>query len=101
MCNMCHMKTISLRELHNNTGKWIRRVKEEEEIIVTDRGVEIAIVKPVKNATVKKYTWANRPLLPGYAAAMEAGKLKTGGDSTVYISEDRSSRDNSVAGIEE
>ncbi len=94
------MKTISLRELHNNTGKWIRRVGEEEEILVTDRGVAVATVKPIKKASGRKYTWATRPLLPGYAAAMKAGKLKTGGDSSVYISEDRTSRDNSVAGIE-
>jgi prevent-host-death family protein len=94
------MKTISLRELHNDTGKWIRSVKEEEEIIITDRGAAVATVKPYKKSSAKKYTWANRPLRPGYAAAMKAGKLKTGGDSTFYISQDRTSRDNSVAGIE-
>jgi prevent-host-death family protein len=95
MCNMCHMKTISLRELHNNTGKWIRCVAEVEEIIVTDRGVEIAVVRPMKK------NWANRPLRPGYAAAMKAGRLKSSIDSSIGISEDRTSRDNSVAGIEE
>ena len=95
------MKTISLRELHNNTGKWIRKVAEEEEIIVTDRGTAVATVKPYRKPVAKKKTWANRTLLPGYAAAMKAGLLKTSGDSTAYISEDRTSRDNSVAGIEE
>ena len=95
------MKTISLRELHNHTGKWVRAVNDEEEIKITDRGVEIAVITPTKKAKRPKYTWANRPLLPGYLAAMKAGKLKTGGDSSVYISEDRTSRDNSVAGIEE
>jgi prevent-host-death family protein len=94
------MKTISLRELHNNTGEWIRKVAEEEEIIVTDRGTAVATVQPYKKPAARKYTWANRPLRPGYAAAMKAGKLKTGGDSTFYISQDRTSRDNSVAGIE-
>jgi len=95
------MKTISLRELHNDTGKWMRRVAEEKEIIVTDRGVVIAKVIVPDKPTKKKKTWANRSLLPGYAAALKAGKFKTTGDSTAYISEDRSSRDNSVAGIEE
>ncbi len=94
------MKTISLRELHNNTDKWIRGVAQEEEIIVTDKGVAVASFKSLKKPAGKKYTWANRPLRPGYAAAMKAGKLKTGGDSTFYISQDRTSRDNSVAGIE-
>jgi len=95
------MKTISLRELHNKTGKWVRSVKEEEEIIVTDRGQAIASLTPIKKSVTKKYTWANRPLVPGYAAAMRAGKLKSNTDSSVGISEDRTSRDNSVAGIEE
>ena len=97
---MSHMKTISLRELHNNTGKWIRSVKQEEEIVVTDRGAAIATVLPYRKSKARKYTWANRPLRPGYVAAMKAGKLKTGGDSTFSISQDRTSRDNSVAGFE-
>jgi len=95
------MKTISLRELHNKTGRWVRSVKDEEEIIVTDRGQAIASLTPIKKQPAKTITWGNRPLLPGYAAAMKAGKLKSGGDSSTGISEDRTSRDNSVAGIEE
>ena len=101
MCNMCHMKTISLRELHNDTGKWIRSVKDEEEIIITDRGVAIASVKPVKKQNGKKLTWGTLKLRPGFAALRKAGKLKSGTDSSIGISEDRTSRDNSVAGIEE
>jgi len=93
------MKTISLRELHNDTGKWIRRASEEEEIIVTDRGVPIASVRPVTKPSPKKYTWANRPLLPGYAAYLREGIMGT--DSTPGISDDRTSRDNSVAEIED
>ncbi len=95
------MKTISLRELHNNTGKWVRAAKDEEEIKITDRGVEVAVLTPTKKAKVPKYSWANRPLRPGYAALMRAGKLKSNSDSSIGISEDRTSRDNSVAGIEE
>lgn len=95
------MKTISLRELRHNTGKWMRRAAEEKEIIVTDRGVIIAKVVAPDEPSKKKKNWANRTLLPGYEALMKAGKLKSTGDSSVYISEDRTSRDNSVAGIEE
>ena len=101
MCNMRHMKTISLRELHNNTGMWVRRATEEGEITVTDRGVEVAVISPAKKTKRRKYSWANRPLLPGYKAAMLAGKLKSDTDSSIGISEDRTSRDNSVAGMEE
>ena len=93
------MKTISLRELHNNTGKWARQAAVED-ITLTDRGVPIAKVVAVGKGKGEK-TWANRTLLPAYAALMKAGKLKSTGDSTKYISEDRTSRDNSVAGIEE
>jgi prevent-host-death family protein len=101
MCNMSHMKTISLRELHNKTGQWIRRVTHEEQIMVTDRGVPIAKVVHPDAPVGQRKTWADRKLLPGYAAMLKAGKLKTRGDSTRYISEDRTSRDNSVAGFGE
>ncbi len=101
MCNMCHMKTISLRELRHNAGKWMRRVADEEQIIITDRGVPIAKVVLPDAPAGKRKTWAERPLRPGYAALMRAGKLKSTGDSSIGISEDRTSRDNSVAGIEE
>jgi antitoxin (DNA-binding transcriptional repressor) of toxin-antitoxin stability system len=94
------MKTISLRELHNDTGKWIRSVKDEEELIITDRGVAIASVKPMPIAPKKKVTWGTLKLRPGFAALRKAGKLSSGTDSSVGISEDRSSRDDSVAGIE-
>jgi antitoxin (DNA-binding transcriptional repressor) of toxin-antitoxin stability system len=85
------MKTISLRELHNNTGKWMRRIAEEKEIAITDRGVVIANVVPPKKAVKQKNVWANRKLLPGYAEYLRSGKMGT--DSTPGISADRSSRD--------
>lgn len=36
------MKTISIKELHERTGQWLRRVREEGELIVTKRGTPIA-----------------------------------------------------------
>jgi prevent-host-death family protein len=95
------MKTISLRELHNKTGKWVRSVKDEEEIIVTDRGEAIASLRPLSIKPKMTIDWRHRDLAPGYAAALKAGKLKSKVDSSIGISEDRTSRDNSVAGIEE
>jgi len=95
------MKTISVRELHNDTAKWLRAVKDEEEIVVTNRGIPIVKFVPISDSPKKRKTWAERTLLPGYAALVKAGKLKSTGDSTAYILEDRTSRDNSVAGIEE
>jgi len=60
------MKTISVRELHNDTARWLRAVKDEEEIVVTNRGVPIVKFVPIKSTRGKKLTWGNRPLLPGY-----------------------------------
>ena len=95
------MKTISLRELHNNTGKWVRLAEDELEIIVTDRGKAIASLKPLSQNTAKKVSWRNRDYVPGYLTALKAGKLKSPTDSMIGISEDRTSRGNSVAGTEE
>jgi prevent-host-death family protein len=91
------MKTISLRELHNNTGKWVRSAKNGEDITVTDRGVAIAVMSTVKKPATKKFSWTDRPLVPGYAKYLREGRMGT--DSTPGISADRTSRDNSVAGI--
>ena len=101
MCNMSHMKTISLRELHNNTGKWVRAVKDEGEIVITDRGVPIARIEKPKPEPRMKIDWQHRDYVPGYLEMLNAGKLDSKIDSSIGISEDRTSRDNSVAGIEE
>jgi hypothetical protein len=95
------MKTISLRELHNNTGKWVRAIEEEGEIVITDRGVPIAQIGRPKAKSKMKIDWQNRDYVPGYLACLNSGKLSGGTDSTIIISEDRTSRDNSVAGVEE
>ena len=40
------MTTVSIKELHERTGHWLRRVGEEQEVIVTDRGRPIARLVP-------------------------------------------------------
>jgi antitoxin (DNA-binding transcriptional repressor) of toxin-antitoxin stability system len=75
----------------------VRSVKEEEEIIVTDRGRHIAVLGRIKNQPSKTFSWAKRPLLPGYAKYLREGKV--GSDSSAGISADRTSRDRSVAGV--
>ena len=95
------MKTISLRELRHNAGKWVRAVEEEGEIVITDRGVQVARLNRPRPEPKMKISWRNRDYVPGYLAAMNAGKLTSTTDSSIGISEDRTSRDNSVAGIEE
>ena len=39
------MKTISIRELHMETGKWIRDARAQK-IVVTERGHPIATIGP-------------------------------------------------------
>jgi len=36
------MKTISIRELHLGTGRWVRRAASKERIVITDRGTPVA-----------------------------------------------------------
>ena len=38
------MKTISIKELHDKTGLWLRRVKAEGELVVTERGNPLALI---------------------------------------------------------
>jgi hypothetical protein len=39
-----HMKKISIRELHPNTGSWVRRIGTGEKIVITDRGNPVAML---------------------------------------------------------
>ena len=40
------MKTISIRELRMETGKWIRNASRDQKIVVTERGHPIATIAP-------------------------------------------------------
>ena len=72
------MKTISIKELHAATGRWVRAAKKQT-IIVTDRGEKIATLQPHVET-------APRPVFRG----RDWSKLpKIDFDSTVMISEDR------------
>lgn len=83
---LCHMKTISIRELHERTGAWVRAAAAHEQIIVTDSGKPVAVISPHR-APAKENKFKNRKLLPAYKKLM--GKLTGGTDSTEIISEDR------------
>lgn len=80
------MKTISIRELHEKTGEWVRAAAAHEQIIVTDSGKPVAVISPHR-APPKGNKFANRKLLPGFAKLM---KTPLGGrDSSEIISEER------------
>lgn len=43
---MSHMKEISIRELHRNTGAWVRNARKYGAILVRDRRRPIARITP-------------------------------------------------------
>ena len=80
------MKSISIRELHEKTGEWVRRSEKLGAITVTDRGKAVARIVPVEaNAAVNPF--ATRKLRRGYTRML--GSLKGGTDSTQSVAEDR------------
>ena len=44
------MSTVGVKELKNRLTHYLRRTKQGEEVIVTDRGSPIALIHPIKSA---------------------------------------------------
>jgi len=86
---MCHMKKVSLRELHEETGAWVREAARLGAITITDRGKPIARITAV-GEEARRNAFRTRILRPGYAALR--GKLSGGADSTAIVAEDRAKR---------
>jgi prevent-host-death family protein len=76
------MKVITIRELHEHTGKFVRQAQKEP-VLVTDRGRQIAVLKAITAAESVGKPFPKRKLtsLPRVSI-----------DSTVYISEERDAR---------
>jgi hypothetical protein len=76
------MKVITIRELHEHTGKFVRQAQKEP-VFVTDRGQQIAVLKGITTAEYAGKPFPRRKLnsLPRVSI-----------DSTVYISEERDAR---------
>jgi antitoxin (DNA-binding transcriptional repressor) of toxin-antitoxin stability system len=47
---MSHMKEISIRELHRNTGAWVRSARKYGSILIRDRNTPVATLMPVTEA---------------------------------------------------
>ena len=88
---MCHMKTISIRELHEKTGEWVRKAGEHGEIHVTDRGRIVARILHETDRGDTPY-FSRRKILPAFGKLMNHGRLQGGTDSTQIISEERDRR---------
>ena len=76
------MKTISIKQLHAETGKWVRAARKQP-VIVTDRGEKVASLQahlPI-DPPRPVYTGRNWSKLP-----------KINFDSTGVISDDRDGR---------
>lgn len=84
MCHHVHMKTISIRELHLKTGRWVRHAASRGPIVVTDRGRRVAALQPF-DASV-----TSRPLPNREAVIRKRSKVPV--DSAVYVSELREGR---------
>jgi antitoxin (DNA-binding transcriptional repressor) of toxin-antitoxin stability system len=84
MCHNVHMKTISIRELHLETGRWVRHAATRGPIVVTDRGRRVAALQPF-DASV-----TGRPLPNREAAIRKRSKVPV--DSAGYLSELREER---------
>lgn len=81
------MRTITIKELHEHTGEWVRKAADHKEITVTDRGMPVALIRPIHQAATAmpagKNPWLNRKLLPEFAKLQE--RLIGGPDSTRII----------------
>lgn len=80
------MKTISIRELHERTGEWVRAAATHEQIVVTDSGQPVAVISPHRSPA-KENKFKNRKLLPGFEELMN--RPLGGMGSTQIISEER------------
>ena len=82
---MGHMKTITIRELHQATGRWVRRARAGE-VYVTERGRLVAKIVPASPLPAKPF-FANPKFTRAFLAQRKY--LRGGTDSTVTITEDR------------
>jgi prevent-host-death family protein len=76
------MKSVSIRELHMNTGNLVR-ASAHENILVTERGRPVAVLKSANAADLVGKPFPKRDIrkMP-----------RVPGDSTAYISEERDAR---------
>ena len=81
--HIVHMKEISIRDLHLNTGEWIRKVNFEQKIVITERGRPVATLVPFQSAD-KAISFRHRRLVQGFAKLPPIQD-----DSTQSISADR------------
>ena len=82
---MSHMRKISIRELHQETGRWVRRASAAE-VYVTERGRILAKIVPARPLPAKPFFAS-----PKFTRAFLSQRkyLRGGTDSTDLISSER------------
>lgn len=80
-CHNVHMKTITIRELHMRTGRWVRHAAVHGPVVVTDRGRRVAALQPFDATT------AQRPLPDRETVIRKRSRIVA--DSALYVAEDR------------
>ena len=83
------MKTISIKDLHDKTGHWLRQVRAHGEVIVTERGNPVARMLPPARPRAGN-PFGKRKLLRGVARLVE--RPIGGPDSAAIISGMRDGR---------
>ena len=74
------MVSVSIRELHMNTGKWVRGISEP--VNITERGHPVATLVPFEKLPGQPFQ--DRKMVPGFA------RLKAiDSDSGRFLEEDR------------
>jgi antitoxin (DNA-binding transcriptional repressor) of toxin-antitoxin stability system len=86
---MSLMKSISLRELHESTGAWVREATRIGALVITDRGKPVARLEAI-TSELQVNPFLARKLRLGYAKLR--GKLSGGTESTRILSQDRDTR---------
>lgn len=86
------MIEAGVRELKNSLSRYLRRVREGETVVVTDRGVPVAriISVDVPEAITRlmaegRLSWSGKKLVP----PSKLPRLKPGPPLSQYIAEDR------------
>lgn len=85
------MKTITIRELHNRTGAFVRGASRHGEIRVTDNGRVVAKIVPLTESPFVPYFARRKPSV-AFKKLDASGKTGQGTDVTQAISEDREER---------
>lgn len=81
---------VGVRELRNNLSRYLDRVRDGEELLVTDRGRAIARVLPVRNERVLDRLIAEGVVVPAHRPKRRAGKpIKAKGTVSDLVADQR------------